>query len=132
VRLGEPLPEDPVLGWRPRLMHHLHPAPPLRENAQEQARDLETGKVDITTVRNVSFAGSFRVNRLVDLVGEDWFDSDYFRRYYLQQGTGDAIWAGVPVNRDAEIYFGIQRGTDQPRFSEAERDLVAYTLRGLR
>ncbi len=132
VRMGEPLPADPVLGWRPRLIHHLHPTIPLDDAAEKQRRMLETGQVDISTARNVAGAGRFRTNRLVDLVPTEWFQGEYYKTYYLAHNHHDAIWAGVPINADTEIYLGIYRHTPEQGFSTLDRDIVAYALRGLR
>lgn len=132
VRLGDPLPEDPVRGWRPYAIHFLHASQPLADSGQAQIRELEAGTVDLTTLRNISFAGQFRSNRLVDLAPPEWFDGDYYRLHYRALGREDAIWAGVPINEDAEVYIGIFCGADRPRFTPEERDVVAYALRGLR
>jgi DNA-binding CsgD family transcriptional regulator len=132
VRMPQMDPRDPVQGWRPRLSDHLHPFALLRAGAQQQTRMLEEGTVDLTTVRNVALAGRFRANRLIDLVPEDWFASDYYQAFYAALGHTDAIWAGCPVNDDAEVYFGLYRAEGQPRFSEAERDTAATALRGLK
>ena len=37
-----------------------------------------------------------------------------------------------PVNEDAESWFGIHRALDCPPFTEAERDVIAYALRGIK
>lgn len=132
VRMGTPPPADPVLGWRPRLIHHLHPSGRLEQAGEEQRRLLESGHVDATTIHNVRTAGRYRTHRLSDLVPPSWFGGDYYHAYYLALGHHDAIWAGVPINADSEIYFGVYRNHRQPGFSEAERDAVAYALRGLR
>ncbi|HEX8962860.1 MAG TPA: LuxR C-terminal-related transcriptional regulator [Rhodocyclaceae bacterium] len=132
VRLADILPGDPVHGWRPRTIRFLQPSRPLEDNTREQAKNLEQGSVDETTIRNVALAGAFRANRLCDLVPPAWFDSDYYRVHYCGVGHADAIWVGFPVNEDGEAYFGIFRDSAHPRFSEAERDAVAYALRGLK
>lgn len=132
VRLAGDFPGDPVKGWRPRTIRHMHPSSSILDAVKEQAQDLEAGSVDETTVRNVAGAGSFRVNRVVDLVSPDWFDSPYYQAYFRELGIGDSIWAGIPINEDAESYFGIHRYIGHPFFTEEERDAVAYTLRGLK
>lgn len=132
VRLGEPQPADPVKGWRPRLIRHLLPNSCIAELASEQARMLEAGDIDETTVVNVRGAGRFRVSRLTELAPEGWFEGAYFRAFYLGAGHHDAIWAGVPINEDAESYFGFYRGLDSPPFTEAEKLVVGQALRGLR
>ena len=132
VRMPEIADGDPVRGWRPRMRGTLHPTPEYEASAKEQIDMLEKGEVDVTTIRNVALAGQYRVNRLTDLVGEEWFDTDYYRVYYKALGYGDAIWAGCPVNDDVEIYFGWYRHVDHPRFNEQEREMVAFALRGLK
>ncbi len=132
VRMTDILPGDPVHGWRPRAIRHLRPSPPLAEASKEQVRKLEKGSVDATTIRNVALAGTFRVNRLADLVPASWFDSDYYHAYYRGVGHEDAIWAGFPVNEDAEAYFGIFRDAAHGPFDPDDCEAVAYVLRGLK
>lgn len=132
VRLDGSFAGDPVKGWRPRSIRFLHPSPPLDDAVQEQVEKLEQGIVDITTIRNAEGAGAFRANRLQDLVEPEWFESLYYQTYYLGIGTGDAIWVAFPVNEDAESWFGIHRAQGLPFFTEAERELVAYILRGIK
>lgn len=132
VRLSGEFPQDPVAGWRPRIVSHLHSFPELREASQRDVKDIERGKADLTTVRNVAGAGTFRVNRLVDLAPPEWFDSAYYRVTYRNKGHDDAIWAGVPINSDTECYFGVFRGPKAPRFSPEERDAFGYILRALK
>jgi DNA-binding CsgD family transcriptional regulator len=131
VRLDTYFSGDPAKGWRPRVIHHLHPSP-LDAAAREQADKLELGDIDETTVRNLDGAGVFRANRLRDLIGPEWFESPYYRVYYQGNGTEDAVWVASPVNGDTESWFGILRGRDQPPFTEAERDQIAYALRSLK
>jgi DNA-binding CsgD family transcriptional regulator len=132
VRMDATFPSDPVKGWRPRVVRFLHPSLPLDNNAQEQTEKLEQGVVDVTTIRNAEGAGTFRANRLRDLVGPEWFESPYYRTHYQGFGIADAVWVAFPVNKDAESYFGILRAPDRPLFTEAERDIAAYALRGIK
>jgi len=132
VRLGAAFPCDPIKGWRPRIVRYLNPSPPLEDNAREQMAKLEQGIVDVTSIRNAEGAGAFRANRLCDLVGPEWFESPYYQSHYRGLGTADAIWVAFPVNEDAESWFGIFRAPDYPPFTEAERDTVAYALRGIK
>lgn len=131
LRMSQPSPQDPMLGWRPRVIRFLRHTEVLDAALREQIRLMEAGAVDLTTLRNIALAGRFRANRLIDLVQESWFESDYYKAFYQGAGKTDAIWVGMPVNRDAECYFGVFRGPDKPRFSAAERDLCAHILCGL-
>lgn len=132
VRLPDIVPGDPAHGWRPRTIHYLHPSRSIDEKSQEQAKKLDFGSIDETTIRNIALAGQFRTNRLADLVAPDWFDGDYYRLYYRSVDHKDAIWAGVPINEDSECYFGVFRDDAHSRFTAEERDTVAYALRGLK
>jgi len=132
VRLDAFAPDDPAKGWRPHIVRFLHPKPPVNEAVREQTDMLEQGIVDETTLRNLDNAGTFRANRLRDLVEPEWFESYYYRTYYSGLGKGDAVWVAFPVNADAESWFGVYRSPDQPPFTEAERDDIAYILRGLK
>ncbi|HET7359254.1 MAG TPA: helix-turn-helix transcriptional regulator [Rhodanobacteraceae bacterium] len=132
VRMSTPQSNDPVHGWRPRMIHHLHLDSPFPSMDRKLVHQLEAGLVDPSTVRNVSFAGQYRAHLLAELVPASWFESDFYRAVYLDMGHHDAIWAGVPVNADTESYFGLHRNLGQPRFTPTERDIVAHTLRGLR
>jgi len=131
VRLDATFSDDPIKGWRPRFIRYLHPAPVLSDAAVEHKK-LDQGIIDITTIRNVENAGTFRANRLCDLVAPEWFESPYYQSQYLDRGTADSIWVAFPVNEDAESWFGIHRAPGRPPFTETERDAVAYVLRGIK
>ncbi len=75
VRLDTSFPDDPANGWRPRVLRFLHPALPFDASAQEQTEKLELGDVDENIIRNLADAGTFRANRLRDLVDPEWFDA---------------------------------------------------------
>jgi DNA-binding CsgD family transcriptional regulator len=132
VRMDTSFPDDPIKGWRPRVVRHLRPAPHIDTAVQEQTEKLEQGDIDENIIRNMDGVGTFRANRLRDLVGPEWFEGAYYRRYYLSVGSADAVWVASPVNQDAESWFGIFRSPDQPPFSESERDEIANILRGLK
>lgn len=131
VRMPDIVLGDPVHGWRVRCFRILHPGTALIDSTKAQIRNLERGSADETTIRNVALAGSFRANRVEDLV-PGWLDSDYCKRYFKTAGRADAIWIGMPINDDAESYFGIFRDEAHPRFTAQERDLAGSALRGLK
>jgi len=62
-------------------------------------------------IHNLDGAGSFHANRLLDLVGPEWFESFYYRTYYRGVGHEDAVWVTFPV-KDAESGFGLFRGLE--------------------
>jgi len=132
VRLADNTPQDPVFGWRPPIVHFLHPNEKLHANIKEQARRLDLGLADEVVVRIVAMAGKFRACRLRDVVPDGWFETDFYREYYQDCGHDDAMYIAFPVNEDVESYFGIFRATGQPPFTVEERDTLAYALRGIK
>jgi DNA-binding CsgD family transcriptional regulator len=132
VRLGDAFPDDPVKGWRASVFRYLYPAQQLGKLAREQTKDLYRGVADATTIANVAGAGRFRANRLRDLVPDEWFRSDFYQRYYLDMGRCDAVFVALPVNEDAESWFGVHRAIGRPAFTIEERDTLAYALRGIK
>jgi DNA-binding CsgD family transcriptional regulator len=130
VRMADNAHGDVTRGWRARALRYLHPVPELEARTRDAIKKLEQGKIDVSTARNIELSGTFRVNRLVDLASEAYFDSDDYRRIY-SAAKADAIWAGIPINADAECHLGIFRDDRHPRFTPAERDLAAYALRPL-
>lgn len=132
VRLGDAFPEDPVKGWRAPVVRYLYPTQPLDDAAKEQAKNLNRGVADETTVANVAGAGRFRAHRLRDLVSDEWFESYYYHYYFRSIGHDDAVFVAFPINEDAESWFGVFRGTGKPGFTTEERDTLAYALRGIK
>ena len=132
VRLSDATLGDYVNGWRVPVFRYLHPTRMLDKIASEQAKDLHRGIANDTLVANIAAAGRFRANRLRDLVSDEWFDSNYYHRYYLSTGRCDAIFVAFPVNEDAESWFGVFREVGKPYFTPEERDNLAYTLRGIK
>jgi len=132
VRMNGDHGDDPVMGWRPRVVRQWRPDSAYERLWRDEVKKLEAGVVDETTIRNVEKHGNFRTNLLSDLAPPGWFDGPYYHHFYLSRGYRDAIWAGVPVNEDAEVYFGFYRGADQHPFTIRDRDTVAYALRPLK
>ena len=132
VRLAEDVRADPVDGWRPRVVRILKPNESFHASVREQTRNIERGVINDVVIRMISMAGQFRAMRLCDLEPPQWFDGPFYQRYYRDNGHDDALYIASSVNRDAESYFGVFRSPGRPHFTEAERDLAAYALRGLR
>jgi hypothetical protein len=114
VRLDATFPGDPIKGWRPRIIRHLHSSPSLKGSAQAEVEKLELGVMDITTIRNVEKAGVFRANRLCI-----WsiLNGSVALLPCSYRGLGARTPSDrLPVNEDAELvrYFP---GTDRPPFT---------------
>lgn len=122
---------DPLSGWRLRLIRYLRPLPNDETFTQERLKSLQRGKtIDEATVAQTRLAGTFRARRLKDLVSADWFNSDTYQGY-LGRGVHDSLTVGVPVNPMAEAYYGFLRMRADDPFTEAQRDVAFYAMRGL-
>ncbi len=132
VRLGANDSRDPMKGWRPLTRSTLVPSKNTSQAIDEAFAQLEKGEPDITTTRNVELAGSFRVMLLNELATAEWFEGPSYQRFYRALDRKDSIWAGIPINQDAEIQIGFHRSFDKPDFSLQERNFVSHALRGLR
>lgn len=132
VRLGSIDSRDPMKGWRPLTRSTLRPCENTSEAIYEAFAEMENGEPDITTTRNVELAGSFRVLLLNELATPEWFEGPSYQRFYRAIDRKDSIWAGIPINEDAEIQIGFHRSFSKPAFSPQERDFVFRALRGIR
>ena len=131
VRLAS-LPSDPINGWRPPVIRVLRHNEKFLESVKKQRKNLERGIVNDVIIRIVDMSGRFRACRLCDVMSAEWFDTPFYRSYYRDCGHRDAIYVAFPVNEDAESWFGLFRATGQPPFTVAERDTLAYALRGIK
>lgn len=132
VRMSERKKSDPAQGWRPRHSVHLRMTPQIEDNLKEAKRRFKVdSKRDVTVIRNVASAGTWRANRLRDLAPPEWFDSPFYQRFCVSVGCRDALWVGCPINRDLELYVGLFRGPEKPWFQRDEGDVALLALRGL-
>lgn len=121
---------DPLSGWRPRLIRYLRPLPNDEKFTQQRLRSIQRGKVDELTVAQAYLTGTFRACRMCDLVSADWFKSDTYQGY-LDRGVHDSLTVGVPVNATAEGYYGFLRMRAGDPFTDAQRGIAYYAMRGL-
>jgi DNA-binding CsgD family transcriptional regulator len=122
---------DPLHGWRPRLLRYLRPLPNDEKYTQQRLRSLQQGRtVDEATIAQTRLAGQFRAARLKDLVSPEWFKSETYQGY-LGRGVYDSLTVGVPLSPIAEGYYGFLRMRENDPFTEAQRDIAFYALRGL-
>lgn len=133
VRMTRAASGDPADGWRPRAIRYLHRSPEREANYQDQCRRLERGAVDPSIVANLRGAGRFRVNIKHELVGEEWFRSEYYRTYFEPFGVQDGIFMVTPLGEDVESWFGFQRiGHPEFYFGDTERELLRYAGRSMK
>ena len=121
---------DPLLGWRPRGIRYLNPLPDDATFTRERIRSIDRGAVDESTVAQARLAGTYRSNRLRDVVSPAWFKGETYQGY-LGRGIHDSLVVGVPVSTMAEGYYGFLRMRADDPFTEAERDTALYAMRGL-
>jgi hypothetical protein len=121
---------DPLLGWRPRAIRYLNPLPGDFTFTRERIRSIDRGAIDESTMADVRLAGTYRVNRLCDLVPADWFRSETYKGY-LSRGVHDSLTVGVPVSERAEGHYGFLRMRAGDSFAEADRAVARYAMRGL-
>lgn len=129
VRMGTALPEDKA--GQPVIRALRHDEKPLI-SLIKQMRDPECGAVKGEVIRIVGMSGRFQVCRLCDVMSSECFDFPFFRSYYRGCGHRDGAYVAFPVNEDAESWFGLSRGAEQPPFTAEERNTLAYALRGIK
>jgi DNA-binding CsgD family transcriptional regulator len=125
-------PEDPLRGWRPRTMRLLRPELAIDASLKAGVNRLKRGEVDVTTIRSMQEAGSFRVYKLSELASEDWFHSHFYNALYESSGKRDALYSFVPVNSYAEAVISLFRDSSLPLFTNREKELAGYALRSLK
>ncbi len=123
--------QDPLRGWRPRLIRYLRPLPNDKKFTQQRIKSLQQGRtIDEAVVAQTRLAGTFRACRLRDLVSPEWFMSETYQGY-LGRKVHDSLTVGVPVSAGAEGYYGFLRMRPGAEFTEAQRDIAFYAMRGL-
>jgi len=132
VRLGSSHERDAMKGWRPLTRFTLLPCENTNQAIDEAFAEMENGEPDVTTTRNVELAGMYRVKLLNELATPQWFEGPSYKRYYRALDRKDSMWAGIPINEDAEIQIGFHRSFSKPDFSAHELKFVSHALRGLR
>lgn len=131
VRISDRSPIDPLNGWRPRVLHYLH------EDAERSKLTAKLAKQadrvpDPAVIEQARRAGKFRAALNRDLVSDDWADSAFNQRVYVQWGITDTMYVTTPVNKYCEAYIGLQRKTtpDDP-FTRDDLKRATTLLRGL-
>lgn len=121
---------DPLLGWRPRTIKYLHPLPDDTTFTRDRIKSIDRGAIDESVVAQARQAGTFRANRMRDLVSPDWFEGPTYQGY-VGRGVYDSLVVGVPVSPNVEAYYGFLRMRPDDPFTEQQRDIAFRALRGL-
>lgn len=124
---------DMQLGWRGLAIRHFQMDPTTVRASAVAARTQDTDP-GMTTRALVANAGQFRVHRLHDgFVDIEAFKStSHYRAVYQSAGILDRMFIGFPMNADAESFFLFDRKRVRRRFSDADAQLAAYAMRGLK
>jgi DNA-binding CsgD family transcriptional regulator len=121
---------DPLFGWRPRRIQYLRSLPIDEKFSQQRIREINRGVVDELSVAHGRLAGTFRANRMCDLVSPKWFKGDTYKGYVARE-VHDSLVVVAPVGPAAETYYGFLRMRREDPFTEEQRDIAFYAMRGL-
>ncbi len=121
---------DPLLGWRPRRIRYLRPAPDEEKFTRQMLREIDRGAIDESLVAHTRLAGTFRARRLCDLVSPEWFESAIYQGY-VARNVHDSLVVGAPVSAMAESLYGFLRMRKSDPFTETQRDIAFFAMRGL-
>lgn len=125
--------DDPARGWRPAGIRFLYPRAEHQRNYNEHRRRIRQGQVDPGIVANVARAGTFRVNIKTEMVGPEWFESEFYKTFFEVYGLRDAIYVVTPLGEDIESWFCFERMDEQSApFGPAERTLLETAGRPLK
>lgn len=131
VRVNEPPEGDPYRGWRPLRVHYLNGEPQAEEISQRLQRTIMRGELVDPVTEHTRQAGEFRVRTLRELMPPAFFRSEHFQATYTTRGITDTLFVVVPINSDAESYFGFHRCGGEA-FSPAQQQLAGTALRAIR
>jgi len=131
VRMARAPDGDPLDGWRPRAIRHLHGSAARQANYQAHCRRINEGKIDPGIIANMRGVGQFRVNIKHELVDKEWFESEFYKTHMEPFDVQDIIFVVMPLNEDVESWFGFER--HHPKyFGDAERELLTYAGRSMK
>ncbi|MGM4919639.1 helix-turn-helix transcriptional regulator [Tardiphaga sp. 813_E8_N1_3] len=132
VRLPTPKRDDPLLGWRPRLVRLLDPKPAVAASVQQQFDALWSTKLDLSQILSASGDEPFRVRLLFDALPPEWFEGEHYQRHYLDVGHADSISVRIALNDDVRIRLFVFRDAQSRRFSAQDGEHLGFVMRGLR
>ena len=122
---------DPLQGWRVGAVQALHPIPPHPgEGHFKEILDVwDKREIDPSFLLPMRGIGTFRIYSFRRELPADWFESDFYKRYYASVGTFDALFVAFPLNKDCESHCGFYTRTS---FTDEQIATLAYALRGLK
>jgi DNA-binding CsgD family transcriptional regulator len=145
VLRGAAVQKDRLRGWRMRGRFDLAPVPEGYKKLtawwfQEVSKLDQASKLDPdfpighATPAMIAGMGKFQVHRMRDgwIPFREFSRSEHYRLHYTAFGITDRMWLSMPLNRDAESMFLVDRVNSSVHFSKREAGLAAIVLRGMR
>lgn len=131
LRLTTQAPNDPLLGWRPRIFHVLDSKPDIEAFIKKKTQIIDKAGADPSLQAHVRMTGAFRVYTLNSIVDNRWYQSTYFLMQKERKGLTDRLYAVTPINKDMECYIIVDRVGTQTLFDQNDCLQAAALLRGL-
>jgi len=133
VRLSEGDESDPANGWRARAVWYLDSTPEREARYKQLSRRLDNGEANPSIVANVREAGRFRVNIRSEYIPPEWYESEFYKKFYGKSGIQDVAYVATPLAPDAESWFCFERiGSPGIRYDNEARVLLDYAVRPMR
>jgi DNA-binding CsgD family transcriptional regulator len=135
VRLahGAEAARDHQLGWRGRVVVHLEWTDLKRQVVAAAMKAQETDGGVPSSIEMARQAGVFRTLTLRELHDmQSFVHTEHYKACFVPFGITDRLWCVFPVNEDCEVAFILDRCGRRPHFGEAEKQIVAATLRPLK
>ncbi|MBU2885194.1 helix-turn-helix transcriptional regulator [Gilvimarinus agarilyticus] len=131
LRLNAHEPNDPLLGWRPRITHLMDSKPSTNAFIKNKMQEIDKTGPDPSLQTQVRMAGKFRVYLQDDIVDKTWYQGDYYLTQKEHNGLVDRLYVVTPLNEDMECYITVDRVGTQPPFCRSDCQQAAALLRGL-
>lgn len=131
LRVNAHDPNDPLLGWRPRISHRLDSKPCDNAFARQKMAEVDSAEPDDSIKAQVRMAGRFRAYLRADILAGTWQQLPRYLEKKSQYGVIDRLYIVTPLNEDMECYVTVDRLEGQANFSRQDCEKAAALLRGL-
>lgn len=124
---------DPLFGWRVRVVEFLDPPSSAAKLAAHMEVNDRLDEPGMTTIAAVRDSGVFRVRRLHhDFIDLDKFrQTDYYRKNFVELGIRDELFVACPISPETEVYYVFNRREIDGLFNAPDAEIAGYALRGL-
>jgi DNA-binding CsgD family transcriptional regulator len=126
-------PKDPLKGWRVPAFIKLQHNPPPGHDATKKLQGLwNRRKMDPSFLAGVKNIGMHRCWSFRNVLSPKWFESDFYNLHFKTHGIYDLVYVSFPLNHDCESVFGFERKIPRREFSPAEKELLSFSMRGIK